>query len=155
MESPNTLHRSRGFTIIEILIAIGLLAIIFSFGLFISFDFYKSYSIHSERNIIVSILQKARSQALDNINQQPHGVHFQDNFGLEYIIFEGPVYDALNPGNFSPIKSASNITITSPTLPFDVVFTQLSANSSDKTITISDGIKSYDVSVNQEGRINW
>ena len=52
---------SKGFTLVEILIAIALLIVILSLGLFISFDFYKNYAFRSEKNIIVSILQKARN----------------------------------------------------------------------------------------------
>src|SRR5438105_2008049 len=74
-----------GFTLIEIIIAIAILAIILTLGLFISFDFYKSYAFRSEKNIIVSVLQKARGQALNNINQARHGVSFQSG---QYIIFE-------------------------------------------------------------------
>src|ERR1044072_4262622 len=81
--------RNRGFTLIEILITIGLIGLIAALGLFISLNFYKNYSFRSERNVIVSILQKARSQSMDNIDEQRHGVHFFINGGkLTYLLFE-------------------------------------------------------------------
>lgn len=161
MASPNTSPRNKGFTLVEILVALALLVIIFSFGLFISFDFYKSYAFGAEKSIIVSVLQKARSQSLNNINQAKHGVRFEKSPGLKYIIFEGSSYDPNNSNNIT-IGSSFGISITNPVLSFEVVFDQLSGNcitsncsTSLLIITVSDGTKSYDITLNSEGRINW
>jgi len=162
-------ENSAGFTLIELLIAVVILAAIIGLGLFISFDFYKSYSFHSERNTIVSILKKARSQSLNNINQTRHGVHFEDNSELKYIIFECPTgnpqcnsYTA-DPAAEIVINSSFGVSIINPSpLPFDIIFDQLSGNcisticfGPEPTITITDGSKSYDININSEGRIDW
>lgn len=153
---------------IEILIAIAILAIIIGLGLFVGFDFYKSYSFHSEKSVIVSSLQKARNQSLSNINQTRHGVHFEAAPSLKYIIFECPINnpkctDYTASSTDIIISSSYGISIISPSsLPFDVVFDQLSGScvspnclTNPLDITISDGIKSYNVFVNSEGRIDW
>ena|SRR5260221_110150 len=145
--------RNSGFTIIEIIITIAILIIILSFGLFISFDFYKNYSFRSERNIIISVLQKARDQSLNNIDQTSHGVHFEANPNLKYTIFEGSSYDQDNQNNLV-VNASYGISITSLILPFDVIFDQLSGVSSDEIITIYDGFKSYNITVNSEGKID-
>jgi len=152
---------------LEILIAITLLVIIMMLGLFISFDFYKSYAFRSERDIIVSVLQKARNQSLNNINQTRHGVHFEETPFLKYIIFECPLgtpqctsYTA-NPSTDIVIDSSYGIAITAPSLPFDVVFDQLNGScvssncTGPLTIIVSYDAKSYDISVNSEGQIDW
>src|SRR5439155_93802 len=82
-------NSENGFTLIEIMIAVGILAIIATLGLFVSFDFYKGYAFRSEKSIVVSTLQKARDESLSNINQTRHGVHFGAS-PLQYIIFECP-----------------------------------------------------------------
>ena len=130
-----------GFTLIEILIALSILIILFALGLFISFDFYKSYSARSEKEVIVSTLQKARSESIDNISQTAHSVHFSNN----------PLTYTLMPENLA-ISAAYNISITSPALPFDVSFTQLSGDSSSQTIILSNG---ENITINSEGRIDW
>lgn len=155
MKLPNiSTQDNRGFTLIEILISIGILALIASLGLFISLDFFRSYSFRSEQSVIVSLLQNARSKSLNNINQVRHGVHFEVNPNLKYIIFEGSSYDSSNPSNLT-INSSYNSAISSPSLPFDVIFDQLSGTSTPLTITASDGTKSYNVKVNSEGQIDW
>jgi prepilin-type N-terminal cleavage/methylation domain-containing protein len=162
MESHKNLHR-KGFTLVEILITIGLLVMIASLGLFISFDFYKGYSFRSERSTIVSVLQKARSQSMDNINEKRHGVHFQGN-PLKYVIFECEGCTSYSGSNSmdNPVDAAYSISVTNPSLPFDVVFDQLtgdcvSSNCSTNplSINISDSGKQYTISVNNQGRIDW
>ena len=173
MASPSTLNPDRstlqrGFTIIEILIAIAILVVILGLGLFVAFDFYKSYAFRAEENIITSVLQKARNQSLSNISQVRHGVRFADS-PMRYILFECPTgipqctsYTASSTDNI--INASYGISITHPSLPFDVIFDQLSGDcitsttfncSSDNPVTVSDGSKSYDITINSEGRIDW
>ena len=165
----------KGFTLIEVLIAMAILVIILSLGLFISFDFYKSYAFRSEKNIVVSVLQKARSESLNNINQTRHGVHFEASPSLKYILFECPAASPqctyYNTGSSTDIiiDSSYGASIANPLpLPFDVIFGQLSGDcipssgatpfacdSLNQPITISYGARSYNITVNSEGRIDW
>lgn len=149
-------HYHRGFTLIEIIIVTAILGIILSLGLFIGVDFFRSYSLRSEENVIVSVLQKARGQSINNINEKKHGVHFEVSPDLKYIIFEGPSYDPSNPTN-TIIKSAYGITISG--LPIDIIFEQLSGNcvscASPVEIKVNDGVREYAIKINSEGQIDW
>lgn len=164
----------KGFTLVELMVVVGLSSLMFILGMIISMEFYRSYSHRSEVNVIASILQKARSQSMNNINQVRHGVRFQFN-PLKYIIFECPT-STPKCTNYTTASStdliinpsyASSISNPSP-LPFDVIFDQLSGNcvvssgltsftcdSVNQPITISDGFKSYSITVNSEGQIDW
>jgi prepilin-type N-terminal cleavage/methylation domain-containing protein len=160
----------RGFTLVEIIISIGILAIILSLGLSVSMDFFRSYSFRSEKNTVVSILQNARSQSLNNIDQVRHGVHFQAN-PLRYVVFECKLSPPATPcTDYSGADTTKDFSITpsySSTisgLPFDVIFDQLSGcvssvgnNCSASTITITgnDNGKTYTITINSEGRIDW
>lgn len=168
MESPSILRRSSGFTLIEILISLGVLVIIASLGLFVSFDFYRHSSFQSERSVIVSVLQKARNQSVDNIDQTRHGVHFEVN-PVAYVIFEcsqaSPQCTSFVAGSSDLTIAASyGISFANPNLsaPFDVVFDQLSGDcvsvlctTNIQPITINDGTNSYSININSEGRIDW
>ena len=160
----NVKSKSLGFTLVEILITIVILVVIFSFGLFISFDFYRSYASHSEKNIIVSVLQKARNQSLSNINQTRHGVYFSDP--LTYTIFECPSltpqctsYTA-DPSTDVTINPSYGVSVTGT--PFEVVFDQLNGScvttnclTTPLSITINADGKTQVITVNSEGRIDW
>lgn len=160
MASPNTLHLNKGFTLIEIVIAIAILVTIFGLGLFISIDFYKGYSLRSEKSTMVSLLSKARSQSASNINQVRHGVHFANP--LQYILFECKAntpqctsYSQADKKKDIVITPSYQTTITSPALPFDVVFDQLSGQTQGFTITGTDQKTPYTISINSEGRIDY
>ncbi len=141
MESPSILRQNSGFTLIEVLIALVILVVIFSLGLFISFDFYKSISARAEKETIVSVLQKARNLSMNNISQEKHGVRFTAN-PLTYTIFPDDIVVPLGYGIF----------ITSPALPFEVAFDQLSGNSQNQTITLNNGEV---ITITNEGKIDW
>ncbi len=166
---------SRGFTLVEILIAIAILAVILSLGLFISFDFYRKYAFSSEKNIILSVLQKARSQSMNNIDEKQHGVHFfldtGNNNTLTYTVFEcsSPCteYPGSNNSDFS-VAASYKSSMSTPNLPFDVIFNQLNGDCVVSTganpfncdpvnqqIILNDGSKTYNITVNSEGRIDW
>ncbi len=161
-------NTERGFTLIEIMVSIGILITIMSLGLFISMDFAKSYNVRAENNNMVSILQKARGASLNNINQTRSGVHFTVS-PLTYTLFECPT---TNPQCITYTPSASDVVIStsygiriqSPSSPFDIVFDQLTGclgtilsdcSATPVTITVDDGVKSYTISINNEGRIDW
>ena len=148
----------------ELLVSLAILVAIASLGLFISIDFYKAYSSRSEQSVVVSVLQKARSESLNNINEKRHGVHFQAN-PLKYVIFECAAPCTAYPGSASsdqPIDASYNVSLSSPTAPFDVVFDQLNGNcvssncaTAPLAITLSNGPKTYTINVNSEGQIDW
>lgn len=130
-----------------------IVVVIAGFGLFLSFDFYKTYSFASERNIIVSALQKARNQAIVNFNGKPHGVRFDST---HYILFEGSSFDPFDSHN-NIIDKSPVITVSSLLpLPAQIVFSQLSGDVMNSgTIIISDSVKQAAISINPEGGIEW
>jgi len=145
-----SLQSKRGFTLIEIVVVMGLFAVLAGFGLFLSFDFYRSYAFRAERDMVISILQKARSQALNNIRETPHGVHLQND---SYILFQGSSYAVADHAFDQVVDAAPSISRIGLS---EVVFTQLSggANASG-TIDITDGLRTVSISINNAGRISW
>jgi len=151
----NRLKRSlslTGFTLTEILVVIGMVSIFAAFGMFVSMDFYRSFSFRAEQNIAVSVLMKARSSALANIEETTHGVHFKPD---RYILFQGTYVDG-NPLN-EEILSAPTVTNSGIT---EVVFEQLTGSASfdppgANILTITSGVKNFTITLNGEGRIEW
>ncbi|MEK7536069.1 MAG: prepilin-type N-terminal cleavage/methylation domain-containing protein [Patescibacteria group bacterium] len=144
-------HRNQqGFTLVEISITLGIFAIIATFSLLASMDFWRSYSFRSERNLVVGILQKARSQSLSNINQIAHGVHIEP---YQYVIFEGGVYTPGDPNNeihqANPSVNHSGMT--------EVLFDQLSGNAHVTlgALILDQGSSQSIISINDEGQIDW
>jgi prepilin-type N-terminal cleavage/methylation domain-containing protein len=146
-----------GFTLIEVLVVLGILTILSTLGYLVTIDFYKSYAFNSERDTLVSILQKARTQSLSNINQSPHGVYMD---GLNYLIFQGSSYVSRVPSFDRSIPVFPGISIVPqaplPPLPLQVVFTQLSGDPDTAgNIVLTDGKRTATIFLNSGGQINW
>lgn len=154
MKSPRISTRNSrklltGFTLLEVMIVIAIVGVLAGFGLFVSMGFYKSYSFNSERNLVVSILEKARNQAVDNFNQSAFGVRFEAG---RYIIFQGTAYVNGDPNN-EILNAQPAITNNGP---LEIVFSQLSGETATPgSITITDGTRSSAITVNNEGGIDW
>ena len=131
------------------MIGLGIILLIFGLGLFLSMDFYRTFSFKSDANIAVSVLHKARTQALSNINQKEHGVHFDDT-GHAMTIFEGPTYIPGAATN-ETISITKNLSINPASV--DVIFKQLTGDSTMQLITIGDGVKTLNITINNEGAI--
>lgn len=96
----------RGFTLIEILLVLGLVSVVLATIPILDLSLFKKDSRQNEINIFIQDLQRARSAAVNNIDGENHSV----SWGKEQIIFErltGNVSqeyevvfeDALNGGN--------------------------------------------------------
>ncbi len=141
---------ARGFTLIEVVVATAILMLIAGAGLFMSFDVYRDYAFNSEVKVVISLLQKARSQALNNINQTDHGVYFTSS---DYILFQGTSY-ASRSRDFDLILPVSSRIRHSGV--GEIVFQQLSgATMVSDNLILTDTIKTATISFNVAGRINW
>lgn len=144
-----------GFTMIELLVVMTLLIFIAGFAMLMTMDSYRGYSYRTELNTAVSVLQKARSQAINNINQQPHGVHI-DTVNNQYVIFQGLPYSATAPTNVYIPFVTSNTNLQHIGLS-EVSFSQLTgyAAVTGGNLTLKDATHSEVISLNNEGQISW
>lgn len=158
MALPNTSHldkgglsraQSRGFTFFEVLIVLGIVAIILAFGLSIDLNYYKSTLFRSERSVFVSVLERARSRALNNFYESTHGVCY---IPPHYVIFRGS--DCIDGASTNELIGASSNASFNPA-NFKVVFEALSARSTPVSIDLTEGGKTSTISINEEGTINW
>jgi prepilin-type N-terminal cleavage/methylation domain-containing protein len=138
-----------GFTVIEVLIVIGIFGILAAIGLFFSMDFFRTYSTNSEQVTLVSALSQARAQSLANINRQPHGVRVTPE---NYTIFSGSSFDTRDQ-SFDRVLSVSSAVHPSGTT--DIVFEQLSGNTSCTEICNITLTGASPVQINAQGAILW
>ena len=139
----------RGFTIFEILIGMGILAVIFAIGLPISWNFYTNYQFDSEVGVFVSVLEQARNSAMVNRNESPHGVYAAPN---QFVIFQGPSYAGRDIFQDRIFTRDGNININGPA---ELVFASLSGQTASTTYVFSRGQRSANVYINSEGTISF
>jgi prepilin-type N-terminal cleavage/methylation domain-containing protein len=149
--------KPRGFTLIEVIIVIGIISILGGLSLFIDLNSYRGDAFRAERAALVTALQTARADALNNINENRHGVAIHPSGYNGYIIFEGDSYASSTHLLDEKMESSYSVDISS-TSPSEIVFDQLSGNANyDGNIVLIDPARqsSTTISINHEGKISW
>jgi prepilin-type N-terminal cleavage/methylation domain-containing protein len=145
---------NQGLTLIEILVVLGILALILAMTTVVNTDLFKGDIFRSEESTIVSLLQKARSRAMANMYDNTHGVCY-DAVSDNYVLFR----TTCNPSASTSERFPANVNISEnsgTTSPFPTfIFDKLTGNTTGGTIHISDGVKATDIIINNEGTISW
>src|SRR3989344_7957997 len=77
---------NQGFTLIEVIVVLGLFAILGAMTAVVGSSDIRGSALHSERDLAVNLLQKTRARAIANIDQLRHGVEI-DSDNKQYIVF--------------------------------------------------------------------
>ncbi len=136
-----------GFTLLETLLSMAILFILLGAGLPIAANFYKDYQFDGEYDLLFSILEQARNQALVNLNEASHGVSIN---GVNYVLFQGASFAARDASQDRSFPRSGAITITGSS---ELVFNELDGTTASTTLTLSNGVKSRDLYINSEGSI--
>ena len=137
-----------GLTLIEVLIVIGIVAALASIGIFVSMNLYHGYTLVSQRDQLVTLMQKARSQSLYNTNQASHGIYIAPT---QFILFQGGSYLTRTPSYDEVVERDPVIIVSGHS---EVVFEQLNAKlPTPVSITLAQDSRSMSIIINEEGAI--
>ncbi len=139
----------RGFTLIEILITIAITSIILGAGLLITTGAYQGAILQDQFNLFLSLLEKVRNEAVNNVDNEPHGIRVEED---RYVLFGGSYYDPVDLENEIVIR-ADHIPLIGPT---EIIFQNLSGETaSDTQFLLSLNGAQRKISVDKSGRLNW
>ncbi|MBI3572377.1 prepilin-type N-terminal cleavage/methylation domain-containing protein [Candidatus Kaiserbacteria bacterium] len=143
-----------GFTLVEILVVVGMLAIVAGTVAFFDLASYEGEAFRGERTTLVTLLETARADALNNVDESQHGVHVATG---QYTLFEGESYSDPSRDTSRDVVIAASYVVTISPSGSDIVFAQLSAETSDATITLTDPARKVaaTITINREGGISW
>jgi prepilin-type N-terminal cleavage/methylation domain-containing protein len=88
----------RGFTLIELIIVIGISAVLVSLSASVYVSLGQRSDVDREAQELESVLSLARSKTLASENEQSFGVHIESTAN-EYFLFEGTAYSPIDPDN--------------------------------------------------------
>jgi len=137
-----------GFSVIEVSVVIGLFGMLIALGLLLSMDVWRGSSFQSEQDVVLSLLYKARSRAISNINEHNHGLRIEED---EYILFEVDD-DGTTHINEVPFNMGGDFDFPDDT---EIVFTARTGETDGHTLTMEGQGKSRTFDINEEGGITW
>jgi prepilin-type N-terminal cleavage/methylation domain-containing protein len=136
-----------GFTIVEVIVVLGILGILLLSTAPVAWEFYQGIDLKSEYQNHLSYLKLARAYAMANKNASAHGVRIGEGGAT---IFQGSSFagrdqnkDQFFPRSFFVSTSGSS----------EIIFGALSGTSTSVTITISNTRGSYNITINTHGKI--
>ncbi len=147
MKFPKTLASARGFTLIEAVIVVAILAIILAAGAPVGIGFYLDYQFDSEYETFFSLLQQARNLAMVNYNESDHGVYWNSE---KYIVFQGTTFATRDTSQDRIFPRTGSVAITGPG---ELVFAALQGTTASTTYALTDSRKNRDLYVNSEGLV--
>ena len=113
-----------GFTLIEVLIVIGIAAVIFTFSAPYAMNFYRSNLLNDAQSNVIDALQRARHYALLQKNDSNFGVHIATS---TYTLFQGTTYVPSNINN-EVFPLVNGLTFSTST---DIIFSKLTGSLTD------------------------
>jgi len=133
------------------MVAVAILILIFGLGGDMGLNFYRQYLREQSKSDLTTILKKARSRAMADINQSNHGVYIGEN---QQILFQGNSYSSRATEYDQAFDKASGISTGGLG---EIVFERFRGSASASgTIILTDVFtnKIKTIEINYEGRIN-
>lgn len=153
-----TISKCRGFMLIEMVIILTLLSFVLSLGIYFNMDNFRSYSYHSDRDLLISLLQRARSQAQNGLCHTP-ACNTADSYGIyiqsdTFTLFEGDTFNSSIPADNQIFEA--NPSITHAGLQ-EIVFEKNSGNAlSPGMVSLIDATgRISTITIRSEGQISW
>ena len=151
--------RRMGFTMVELLLVMGIFAILIALSSVNYFSTVNQNTVGNAENVLIADLRSAQNKAMSGtavsgVSQTSWGVKFLSN---SYVIFPGTTYSASNTNNY--VVTLPERVVLSTTFPSSQVqFSRISGevmgygNATD-TITLTVGSSSKTIELNVYGTI--
>lgn len=154
--APATLSRGAirarlvwGFTLTEVLIVIGIIIVLISVAAPLVANNFRHFQFLSERDVVISLLRKARAEALTNRDDTNHGLYIAST---SYVVFSGTSYETRDQSKDEDYPR--NDTIAKSGLA-QVVFVAFDATSASASLVLFDTPYRATISINEEGLISY
>lgn len=146
---------NRGFTFLELLIVISIVAIISASGAAFYVSYSKTVEINSMASTIVSDLKQSQAKAMSGVGGFKWGIHFVNNTNDYYEVFSTAT-DYSGASKVSTVYLPVSITFTEPASNSNknIIFNKISGSTSDSNIIISSSGVSKTITISSVGNIS-
>jgi len=156
-----TTNIKKGFTLLELTVAIGVLVVILSISIMSSSTFILRGHINTTKQEIIHTLHKAQMNSIYKLNDSEWGVHFVIDNGSgisEFTFFQGTTYASRDTSFDETHEIPTTVVIDSISLTGggnDVIFTKKTGETSySGNIIIENSQKQYKITINTLGHVD-
>jgi prepilin-type N-terminal cleavage/methylation domain-containing protein len=151
---------AQGFTLIEVLLVMGILAVLGGLTTMNLIQPQKTVSLDGTLAAVVADLKSQQIKAMggDEVSgstAQPHGIYVQSD---RYTLFKGTTYSAVDTDNFVVMMDAGTTLATTNMPSGQMTFTKgtgaVTSFTSAPTITVSSGGSSKIITINRHGVVS-
>ncbi len=144
------ISKSDGFTLLELLLVIGILALLIITSLPLVINFYKIRALGVHENGIVQTLRRAQLKAMSVEDDSSFGVYLTSE---KYVLFKGNFYGIRDTAYDEIFDLPNNLSVIGPS---EIVFSKLRGTPSDTgTIILTIDNRSETININEVGKINY
>ncbi|MFH1462511.1 MAG: prepilin-type N-terminal cleavage/methylation domain-containing protein [bacterium] len=149
--APFSLEKNgAGFTLVELLLVLGILALLMVVSLPLAADFYNNQQFDAQEQGIVQALRRAQSKAMAQELDSQFGVYIAFN---QYILFKGSSYEGRDANFDETFDLPGSFQVSGLS---EIVFDKLTGATSDTgTVTLTINNKTEIININEMGRINY
>lgn len=149
----------RGFTLVELILVMGIIALLLAIGSFGFANTYSATSLTSATDLLQSDLKTQQSSAMGGLSGDSSlntgwGIKFYSD---HYIQFTGSTFNSSDPANIStelPTSVTISTSLPSDTIVFDHASGEFNGyTAGNDSVTISNGSTSHTITLNQYGTI--
>lgn len=152
----------KGFTIIEIIIVIAIIAVLFGTGFLRLLDYRQHQTLNSTKQSIVAILRDAQNRSISQESGARWGVHFENPPGTAnnfYELFSGASYSQNNVVSRNNLDPEIKFIDPADGITKDVIFLpitgKLGAVASTTIALFSDSSVSSTIAIDLNGKIQY
>ncbi len=152
--------KNKGMSVLELLMAIAILAIVVSFIILNLSKFRSEQALQNTTSDIISLVNEARTKTISSVNSTTYGVHFEAS---RAVLFAGSSFTEPNSNNKQvDINSAVSIPVSGGINlnggGSDVIFTRISGDTTNYgTIIVrlvSDATRQKTITINKTGIVS-
>ncbi len=144
---------SAGFTFLELMIVISIVAIIGASGVAFYSNYNKTVELNSVVSTIVSDLKQSQAKAMSGVGGLKWGIHFVNGSNDYYELFSTAT-DYSASTKVSTIYLPSVVVFTDPATTRDVIFDKISGGTTGTSIIVNSSGVSKTISVSSVGSIS-
>ena len=145
------IRKNNGFSVIELILVMGILTLLLSISIPPGITFYKTREFNVHKNGIVQSLRRAQLKAMSIEDDSPFGIYVSS--GRQYVLFKGDSYATRDSSYDEIFDLPNNFQVLGVS---EFVFSKLSGTTSNiGTTTLIADTFSEDIHINELGRINY